>query len=427
MQQHISAVALRRRISPLLGCITAALIAAHSGALYAQAPAAQRLEVSWPDIAALIEKMPPIAAGQHELEAARAHVRAERAVPNPELGGTLAWSVPRDEGASGLEWGLSLTMPLEWIAERAPKTRAANARVDWQQAETAQLRKAVYAQLQELFWTLVAAQESAALLDELLGQSQEWTRLIQLRVDRGEGRPSELVRAEIETAQLALQRDDAHATLRAHQGTLALWLSLPADTALHAVAELRELPALITRDEALAKAAAHHPSAQRSAAHIRVLESDVALEKRSRVPHFSITGFVDRELERNAFGAGLNAELPLWHWRSGRIAQAAAQLAAARSTADAERLQVQTSVLHAHTTCEQAATRAAQFRDRWLPRTQSLTDSMTQSFSLGEANLLELIDARRSHIDVQQQYITALCEAQISCRQLDAWLAEEAP
>ena len=50
---------------------------------------------------------------------------------------------------------------------------------------------------------------------------------------------------------------------------------------------------------------------------------------------------------------------------------------------------------------------------------------MEKSYELGEANLLEVIDARRTLLDSRRLYLSAIAEAQIDCSRLDSLVGEE--
>ncbi len=52
---------------------------------------------------------------------------------------------------------------------------------------------------------------------------------------------------------------------------------------------------------------------------------------------------------------------------------------------------------------------------------------MERTYQLGEASLLEVIDARRTLLDTRRQLLGALAQAQIDCSRLGALVGEELP
>jgi cobalt-zinc-cadmium efflux system outer membrane protein len=118
-------------------------------------------------------------------------------------------------------------------------------------------------------------------------------------------------------------------------------------------------------------------------------------------------------------------DVPLWNWNSGRIAQARAQLAAGRQRLEWETRQTESAVIEAHGAGQSATQTAIRYRDRIIPRSESAAAIMEKAYRLGEASLLEVIDARRVLIETRLQYLAALVQAQIDSSHLDALTGQE--
>ena len=145
----------------------------------------------------------------------------------------------------------------------------------------------------------------------------------------------------------------------------------------------------------------------------------------ARVPSFFVTGFTNYELDRRAYGVGLAVDVPLWNWNSGRIVQAEAKQAAGRKQGQATGLEVEASVLEAQSACQASVTTATRFKNNVVPRSESAAATMEKTYQLGEASLLEVIDARRTLLDSRRLYLSALAEAQIDCSRLEVLVGEE--
>lgn len=406
-----------------------------SGQLPGQ-PRGPAIEVTWADILRLVDRHPRLAAGTLQVDAAQRGVDAAGAVPNPTLEGSLGLGRPRPEGGFELElprlddtarteWGLALTLPLGWLAQRGPQVEAARAEVEIAQAEARVLRRDVLLQLRTLFWTLVAEQARVAALEALEGQTSELVQAVRRRAAQGEVRPVEATRVEIELERVSGELQSARSVLGARRAELALWLGVPAGGAPVAVADLDTLPAPLQLDSALALARANHPALAVARARTRSLETEVGKEKAARAPSLAVTGFAASELDRTAYGLGLAVDLPVWNWNSGRIAAAEARLAAGRKEGEAARLEVEASILECQAACQRSVQTATRFRDNVVPRSESVASMMERSYLLGEASLLEVIDARRTLLDSRTQYLSALGQAQIDCSRLGSLVGEE--
>lgn len=389
------------------------------------APSGPVVKVTWPDIVRLVDQHPRLSVGKFQVDAARGGVDAAGAVPNPILEGNVGQGVARTGGASRVEWGLAVTMPLGWIAQRGSRIDAAEAEVDVALAESKALRRDVLLQLRTLFWNLAYEQARVTSLVDLEAQTLALVETVRKRVEKGEVRPVEATRVEIELEKVTSELESARTSLSARQAELALWLGLPARGTILAVVELDALPVAVDRDTALAKARLAHPALAVARARTRFLEAEVGTERMARVPSFFVTGFTNYELDRRAYGVGLAVDLPLWNWNSGRIAQAEAKLAAGRKQAQATGLEVEASVLEAQSACQASVATATRFRNNVVPRSESAASTMEKTYQLGEASLLEVIDARRTLLDSRRLYLSALAQAQIDCSRLGALVGEE--
>lgn len=388
-------------------------------------PADQVVKMTWPDILRLVDQHPLVSAGKFQIDAARGGVNAAGAVPNPNLNADLGRGFSRTGGADRIEWGLGLTVPLGWIAQRGSRVSAAEAEVDVAVAEVKALRRDVLLQLQTLFWNLVYEQARGASLEELEAQTAALVRTVNKRVEKGEVRPVEAIRVEIELEKVASEVEAARTSLVSRQAQLALWLGVTGGKTLVGVADLSALPFAIGLVNALGKLRATHPALMAARARVRSLEAEVDAEKMARVPAFSITGFTTYELDRRAYGGGLSVDLPLWNWNSGRIAQAQARVAAGQKRAEAEALDLASTVIEVQAACRASVQTATRLGTKVVPRAETAASTMEKTYHLGELSLLELIDARRTLLDARRLYLNALSRAQIDCSRLETLVGEE--
>ncbi len=385
------------------------------------------VKLTWADIVQLVDRHPLLAAGKFQIDAARAGVEAASAAPNPTLEATVGQGRARFGDDSRVERELALSLPLGWIAQRGSRIDAAKAEVDLTEAETKSLRRDVLLQLRTLFWNLAYEQALVATLETLEAQTSELVLTVKKRVETGEARPIEGTRVEIELEKAMSELETALTSLASRRAQLALWMGVPGGKTIVAVADLSALPAAMDLDEALAKARTTHPALAAAGARTRSLEAEVGAERMARVPSLSVMGYTTDELDRLAYGVGLAIDLPIWNWNSNRIAQAKAKLAAGRKQAEAIGLEIETTVIEAQAACCASVATAVRFRDNVVPRAETAASTMEKTYRLGEASLLEVIDARRTLLDSRRLYLNTLAQAHIDRSRLDALVGEEIP
>lgn len=390
-----------------------------------EAPAGAVVEVTWPDLVRLVERHPRLSASRLEVEAARGGVTAAGAVPTPTLEGHAGPGLARVGGASRLEWGLAVSLPLGWIAQRGAEVGRARAEVDAVLAATEVLRREVLLELHAAFSALVQAQEQVASLAAFEAQTATLVEAVGARVARGEARPVEATRVEIELEEVRSELEAARIVLAARGDALALRIGAPAGRTLVAVAELDVTAPVMTREAALDRARATHPALPLAQARARLLDAEVATARRGRAPAFALTGFTAQELDRRAYGLGLAVDVPAWSFNAGPIAQAEARRAAGRKLAEATALELETAVVEAQAACRAATTSAARLRDEVMPRAEAAAATLERTYQLGEASLLEVIDARRTLLRARRLTLDALAQARSDCGHLDVLVGEE--
>jgi len=388
---------------------------------------ATEARITWRDIEKLVDGHPRLAAGRQRSLAAWAAVDAAGAVPNPSLAGTTAYGQARDGSASRVEWGLDLSIPLAWIAGRKAKRKAASAEARAADAESRALRRDVLLQLRTLFWGVVYEQERVSALAELSEQSAVLAETVSRRVEKGESRPVEATRVEVETEKIAGELSVARASLDARSAQLGLWLGVPEEQTFTAVADLAKLPRPMAESRTRELVRTRHPTVVAAEARVQALAADLLVERRARVPASSIQAFTDHELDRSAYGAGLAIDLPLWNWNRGAIRRAESALAAARNELDAERIELESAAVEALAACQAGIELATRYRDRIQPGATSAAQVIERTYQLGEATLLEVIDARRMLLETRMQSLAAFASAQNDCGRLAALVEEESP
>lgn len=391
----------------------------------ASPPGASAIRLSWPDIVGLVDQDPRLAAGRFRVDAARGAAIDTAAFPSPTVEATIGEGSARVGDQSRTEWGLSLSLPLTWIAERESKLAAAEAEVEAAVAEREALRRDVELELRALFWNLAYDQTKVSALEALERQTAELVRAARLRVRTGEARPVEAPRAEVELEKVASELDAARTSLASRRAQLALWLGSVEEKTVVADADLSALPTAVDVETALSRARAQHPALTAARARVSSLSAALDTQKTARLPSVSLTGFADDELDRTAYGGGITVTLPVLNWNAGGIAAAAARLAAAQKELDAVRRQIESAVIDAQAACHASVQIATRLSENAVPRSEAVALIMEKAYRLGDAGLLEVIDARRTLLDARRSHLNALVQSQIDCSRLRAFIGED--
>jgi cobalt-zinc-cadmium efflux system outer membrane protein len=434
MRSSIARTVSATRLSLVLLAVLALHVSAAIPARAAPAPPSppspadvtpDTLRIGWQDIVRLADQHPALSVGRWGVAAARGAADAAGTLPNPMLDATLTRDEAPERLADRPEWELGLTVPLGLIVQRHHLVSAASAQIDVSREEARAIRREVLLELRVLFWNLASEQARVAALDTLHRQSVELVRLVTRRVEKGEARPAEAVRVEIELERVASELEASRIALGARRDQLKLWIRGASEREVLAEADLADVPETPDLPTALATVRSSHPGLRAARARVRALASEAGAERMARVPGIELRGFTARELERRTWGGGIALGLPLWDWNSGRVARAGARFEAGRKQLEWETRQTESALIEAHAECLATTRTAVRYRDRIIPRAESAAAIMEKTYRLGEAGLLELIDARRVLVETRLRYLATLVQAQLDRSRLSALAGQE--
>jgi len=372
----------------------------------------------WSDVIRRIDGLPRAQEALIRVRGARAAADEAGQVPNPEAEFRLGRGMPGGGGPEAMEWGVSLTIPLDWIGPRGGERRAARSEADAADWEARAVRREVIGRLARLFWEIAHGQQLLNTLGEAEAQAARLAAVVRIRVEKGESRPTELPRVEMELEQVRQERDRVLADLRADRAAIEAILGLPEGSVQLVDGEGGALPDPVSREEAIARVRQAHPRLEAALARVRAREALVAAERARRIPGFALGGFYERERDGEAAGGLLTVRIPAWNWNIGAIRRAEAERAAEERAAEAVARELLAETLGAWERCSQARVAAERFRERILPRAEAAARTVERGYELGEFPLIDVLDARRMVLDARKAGIEALIRVRVECTAL---------
>lgn len=381
--------------------------------------------LAWPDIVALVHDLPHIRQANALATASQEAILQARGVPMPDAAFRLGRGLPRGGGAGDLTWGLEVTVPFDWVAQRASRIRAAKAEADAGRREAAQVRREALARLAVLFQRAVHGQQVAQTLESAEARFDALVARIQKRVEAGQARPTDLARAESERERIRLERVRVQADGRADRETLVALLGLAPNASLRIEAP-DELPAPPEPAEnCILAALGTHPGLAATRDRGRAAGARVDAERARRLPSFALGAYYERELDQDNVGALIQVRLPSWDLNAGAIRQARAAWHAQELATAALALEIRVAVAGAWSRCTQRRDAALRFAQDVLPRAESTAQAIGQAFVLGEASLIDVLDSQRTLLDTRREALVTRFEARIECLELRQMTGED--
>ncbi len=387
-------------------------------------PAEPGAPLRWADVVGLVPTLPLVREADARAQGAAGAVAAAGSIPNPsvELSGGSAEA--RDGFVRRREWGVAVAVPLDFLATRGPRIAAARASERATTVEARVARAHALRTVRRDFVALAHGQAALAAQQELEAEVSHLASLVRTRAERGEARPTEVPRIEIELERLRVAIARARSSTDALRVRLSNTLGAPVE---RVEADLERSLAPPPREALEARLVSTAPVVEAARARVTAATEDVSAERRERVPKVSVGAGHVEELDRRATSVTATLTVPIWNWNGGKVRQAEANVRAEQARLDSVIRELRASASDAWHACAAGRASSTRFREDVLPRAEGSARTMGRAFELGEASLLDVIDTRRVLLDARREYLDLLLEMQNACGDLAALAGLELP
>ncbi|MGE0470591.1 MAG: TolC family protein [Nitrospira sp.] len=348
------------------------------------------------------------------------------AYPNPSITGTFGPGRTREglRDSTFFERGVAVSQPVEWPGMRQARQRAAEAALAGSQAAVDASRLNLLAEVKIAFYQLLLAQRNEELIMEALASVQEFQRGVKARVDAGQARPFEALKANVEVQKVSNDLNHARHVLVVGRSRLNALTGGLLGKNFNVQGNFVSPPLELNPDGLVASASTQHPTVRRVRKEIERAEHSVVQERQSLIPFVTISGIFQQEAAETAYLARLSVPIPLWYRRQGEITGALS----AKQRAEAEHAKLQNELVAAITESVEEA-HAAQdrigvFEKGLLKQAEETLRIARISFQQGAASLLEFIDAQRVHRQMLLEYTQAQASFSVEMARLERWTGE---
>ena len=342
-----------------------------------------------------------------------AEVRTAGLLPNPDLSFEVSRDAPHKV--------LSLDVPIDLVRRgrrlALAREQGALADVDDRSAVLA-LRRAVRAG----YHGLLAADEEASLARSMRDVSARLRDAAQARFEAGAAPRLEVMQAELGVARAEADLDLAEAGRAAALAELNALFDRPAAVALVLAPAEASGPRLPSPEEAVATAAAGNTELQAAEREVAIEQRRLSLFKAERLPApvLSVGAVFDAPGEFDVGGrAALSLAVPLFSRNQGEIAGSLVRSSQAQLRRASLRREVEA---RAHAALGRAAAqraRAESYRKTLLPTATEIEALAEESYRLGRAGLLSVLDAQRALRDVRAEATAARLAEQSALADLE--------
>lgn len=395
-------------------CVLTAVVASAQ-----EAPPQQRL--SFEQLISLAQAADPgLRAAESAVLQARGELLQARAFPSTEI--EIETSSARSDEERGRQSAFRVTQPIDLFNRRGARRDAFEAQIAAEESARDLSLLGFRATLRAAYVELLALDRSLPAAREDLAVARQLEQLVNRRAELGETREVDRLRIQVErlraeerVEQLELQRNAAERAIRLLVGAALpdrFELADPADAASEAFEPI------------LSRVTTTHPRIRVADALLRQREALFRLARANRLPEPSLGLIRERELDQTANGVAIGASIPLWGWNRGEVAAARAALDRATAERDLTIREVSRDVTEFFFATQQLRRRAARLRNELLPRAQETFRLAELAYRNGETSQLDYLDARRTYVALQQEYLEVVRELSVAESRLEQFTGE---
>ena len=419
----------RRGEKPLLNSFRILFLLGIAAAASAQSPEPLRLSRQQA-IDEALARNPALAAARAQVEEARAGVVTAGSYADATFVADVAGQTNILNPGSGnaSDQGVGVTIPFP--GKIRLRREAATAGLRAAEFNVTQLRQQVAAQAAQAYDAILVAVRHRDDLQQNKELASDFVQKTQARFLGGTVARVDVVKAETDLAQAEndlIANDRAILTARA---TLNRIMGRSGGAPIETTDTL-DVPGAFAAIETLEKVAeSSRPEIASLAAQLEGAKAETKLARRFWAPDISLTSTRNAaEGTPTTFTTGIGIGLPIFFWQHQRGEVAAALHREEELTANIAdiRAQVSLDVQTAYASASTALRQAIFIRDHLLPQAREVYRVASVSYGLGGSSALDLLDAKRTLLSAQSQYVDALGAANDALAALELAIAAPLP
>ncbi|MBM3294185.1 MAG: TolC family protein [Candidatus Aminicenantes bacterium] len=350
---------------------------------------------------------PLLRAAAHDVSAAEARVRQAKALAQPSFDLDVDLQ-PRflDFRGSGESY-VGLSQTFDFPGKRGLRGGVAAREADALRADLDLLKLEIRFQVRESFFRLLFAREILRSAEQDRELARDFLHRAEVKFEAGDIAEMEVVRARVEAAKTANAVRVAENDLRLARARLNVALSRPPGEAL-------EIEGVFAKAEPKEPAADFTARALDARPELRRLRFEIEREKLrerlgflSYLPDFTV-GLSKHRIagEPKTWDFTLSVPVPLFFWqpKSGEIAEARAARQSLEERFQALGRAIALEVAESRAEAQNAAAQIVLFEREILPQAEDAYGKFLFSYQQGEIGGIELIEARRTLLEVRRSY-----------------------
>jgi cobalt-zinc-cadmium efflux system outer membrane protein len=380
---------------------------------------------------------PQLAASSWEVRAGAARTDQAQLYPNPEIeveieefggskdqddGGTSSDSLKRFDGA---ETTVKFSQLIELGGKRSKRTRAATLEHSVLGWDFEAKRLDLITEVSTSFIEVLALQKRLLLVGDLVQISEDLFNTVAERVHAGKVAPIEETNAQIALANVQIERQRVMRDLESARKKLAAaWGSTALDfkQVTGEIENVSSPPSI----EQLLNDVSQNPDIARLKTEVEQREAALEIAKADRIPDLTLGAGIKylNESDDETYLMALSLPLPLLNRNQGGVREASYNISRAKEEAAAAEVKVATALHETYQNLLSAFDEVTTLRNIVLPGAHTSFNAAREGYREGKFSYLIVLDAQRTLIETEQEYVNALIDYHTSKSSLERLVAK---
>lgn len=368
---------------------------------------------------------PAILASSRMVDAKRARIAQQRALPDPKLSiGYVGDPAPFDiqDGDPSSYRQIGVTQEIPYPGKLQLRARIAEKEAEAETWNTEGIRRRILAAVRLTYFEMWAVDRALEITERNKDLLEKFARIAEEKYKVGQGLQQDVLRAHVEVSRVMQRLTVLRQRRRALEARMNSLLYRAPDTPIGALEPLEKSPLTYSLDELLEHAVADSPELRGQERRIEQSQLAVDLARKEFYPDFSVGwDYLNRPGLPEMYGLRFEMNLPIFQRkkRQAMVNEAAQTHASAKYVRDAIRTELLWKVKEQYLAARASDELLMLYAQAVVPQSTLALESSLSSYQVGKLDFLTVITNFITVLDYQVSYFEEFANYQKSLARME--------
>jgi cobalt-zinc-cadmium efflux system outer membrane protein len=343
-------------------------------------------------------------------------------INNPTIEGEVSKKEKPIEEGNGkfTNSGFKLSQEFEIAGQRGLRIDVAEKGLIRVASEIKDKERTLTSEIKDVFVRTLALKEKVELRKEVVRLKESLLNFTKIKFHSGEVSGLEVNLAEVELSKAKVELLSIEREYRESILTLQMAMGAKPSPDFKVEGELApRIPSIKDKEDIKKFALMQRPDLKTSFFEMERSQSALKLAKREAVPNITLSGFYDRDEQRNTVGLSLSIPLPLFDRKQAERREAKARLEQARIKLSGLERAIDKEIEEACTNLKSAIEEISLFKEEIMNRAMENLELMGLAFKEGKIGFFDVRLAQRDTIETRFAYIDSQLKTHLAINAME--------